>query len=291
MDLQFPSIIVLLIFLIPFLFIVWVNGKTSTRHKMPPGPRKLPFIGNLHNMLGLPHHTLSNLAKKYGSFMHLQLGEFSVVVVSSPKIAKQIMNTHGLVFADRPEFLTGKIAGYNSSGIALSPYGDYWKQLRRIAFTELLSEKKVRAFRSQREQEVSSMIQTISLESGSPVNLSDKLSSLSCDIICRAAIGNKCKDQEMLISVLSEGANFAGSLAIEDIFPSLRFLHFLGGTKEKLMRLHKKIDRVLEEMIHERRREKIVYLEEDFVDILLRVQESGELQVPLTNDNIKAVLG
>ncbi|XP_026429952.1 premnaspirodiene oxygenase-like [Papaver somniferum] len=275
---------------------VWMNRKTSTNNKLPPGPRKLPLIGNLHNMLGLPHRTLRNLAKKYGPLMHLQLGEFSVVIVSSPRVAKQIMNTRDLLFADRPEFLVGKITGYDSTGIGLSRYGDYWKQLRRISAMELLSASKVRSFRSLREEEVSSMIQSISLKPGSPINLSEKIRSLSNDIICRAAFGNKCKDKEMLISMLHEVARLVG-FAFEDLFPSLKLLHFIGGMKQKLTRIHKKIDMFLEETIEEHRRDKLLtsstndgYLEEDFVDVLLRVQESGELKVPLTIDNIKAVI-
>ncbi|KAI3865130.1 hypothetical protein MKX03_029217, partial [Papaver bracteatum] len=260
MDLQFTSIILLLVFLIPFLFMVWMNGKTSTHHKLPPGPRKIPLIGNLHNI-----------------------------------VAKQIMNTHDLVFADRPEFHVGKIAGWDSTGIELSRYGDYWKQVRRISTLELLSAKKVRSFKSLREEEVSNMIQTISLKTGSPINLSEKISSLSYDIIYREAFGNKCKDKQMLISALHEGSSLAGGFSFEDLFPSLKLLHFIGGTKEKLTRIHKKIDTIFEEMIEEHRWDKLLtisngYLEEDFLDVLLRVQQSGDLNVPLTTDSIKTVI-
>ncbi|XP_026430087.1 premnaspirodiene oxygenase-like [Papaver somniferum] len=290
MDLQFSSTMLLLVFLVPFLFMVWMNTKMSTKQKLPPGPRKLPLVGNLHNMLGLTHQTLRYLSNKYGPLLHLQLGEFSVVFVSSPRVAKQIMNTHDLVFADRPEFFAGKITGYDSSGISLSPYGEYYKQVRMISTMEILSAKKVRSFRSLREEEVSNMIQAISLKSGSPINLSEKLTSLSNDIVSRAAFGNKCKNKEMLVSALQEAASLA-DLTFEDLFPSLKLLHFIGGMKEKLTRIHKKIDTILEEMIEEHKRDRSLrYLEEDFVDVLLRVQDSGELKVPLTTDNIKAVI-
>ncbi|KAI3863731.1 hypothetical protein MKW98_031323 [Papaver atlanticum] len=175
------------------------------------------------------------------------------------------MNNHDLVFADRPDFFAGKITGYDSSGISLSRYGEYYKQVRRISAMEMLSAKKVLSFRSVREEEVSNMIQIISSKSGSPINLSELITSLSNDIVSRAAFGNKCKNKEMLVSALQETASLA-DLTFEDLFPSLKLLHFIGGTKEKVTRIHKKIDTILEEMLEEHRRDRSLrYLEEDLL--------------------------
>ncbi|MCL7050572.1 hypothetical protein MKW94_021189, partial [Papaver nudicaule] len=153
MELQFPNFIPVVLSLLPLL--LWFisttkiakrfKTKPTTSSKLPPGPWKVPLLGNLHQlMLGpLPHHTLRDLAKKHGPLMHLQLGEVSTIVVSSPKVAKQVMNTHDLLFADRGELLAARILTYNYTDVAFSPYGDYWRQLRKIFVLEFLSAKQV----------------------------------------------------------------------------------------------------------------------------------------------------
>lgn len=111
--------------------------KPKSGRKLPPGPRKLPLIGNMHRLVGaVPYVTLRDLSKQYGKDLkHLQLGEVCVVVVSSAEVAKLFLKTHDLDFASRPRILAGDEVFYERSDLVFSPYGDYWRQMRKVCMT------------------------------------------------------------------------------------------------------------------------------------------------------------
>ncbi|CDP18841.1 unnamed protein product [Coffea canephora] len=279
----------------------WMKSKTvNATQKLPPGPKKIPFIGNLHNLLGsLPHHALAKLAKKHGDLMHLQLGEVSAVVVSSPHSAKEILKTHDHVFVDRPEILVGKIICYDSSSIAFSQYGDYWRQMRKICAMEVLSAKSVRSFGSIRQDEVLHLISSIrgSTIGGQPINLTEEISSFTSSMICRAACGKVFRERITLIELMKEVLSRTSGFDISDLFPSKKILHHLSSMKPTLQKLHHKIDVILESVINEHienlARSKTVngeFGQEDLIDVLLRIKESGDLQFPITNKTIKAIM-
>ncbi|KAL4298599.1 hypothetical protein S83_057306 [Arachis hypogaea] len=178
-----------------FLFVLFnlvIKKSTCNKTNLPPGPCKLPLIGNIHQLVGSSqlHETLRNLASKYGPLMHLQLGEVSHIIVSSPEMALEIMKTQDLNFIDRPhETLFARIITYNGTSVSFAAYGDYWRQLMKICTMELLTTKRVQSFRFIRQEEVSEMVKTISESEGSIVNLSKKIFSLTYGIAARAAFG------------------------------------------------------------------------------------------------------
>ncbi|KAK7299950.1 hypothetical protein RJT34_10781 [Clitoria ternatea] len=276
----------LFLFILTKLAIKFSSTKTT---KLPPGPKTLPLIGNTHQFIGsLPHHCLKNLANKYGPFMHLKLGVVSNIIVTSPELAKEIMKTHDLNFANRPNILSSNIISYNASNIVFSPHGDYWRQLRKICTVELLTSKRVQSFWSIREEEVSELVKKIGTCEGSIFNLTQNLFPMTYGIVARAAFGKRSRYQQVFIEKIEEQLKLMGGFSVADLYPSSRVLRMMA--KGKIEKLHREVDRVLQDIIdeHRKRRNSDYEGEEDLVDVLLRFQQDSEYS--LTDDNIKAVI-
>ncbi|XP_031253304.1 premnaspirodiene oxygenase-like [Pistacia vera] len=295
MELIFSNFSILLTFLL-FILMVLKIGKTfkntNEASNLPPGPPKLPLIGNLHQLVGsLPTRRLRDLAKKYGPFMHLQLGEISAIIVSSPKFAEEVMKTHDVNFASRPYNRAASILSYGYTDLVFSPYGNYWRQLRKICTLELLSTKRVQSFRSVREEEIAKLIDWIASKSGSVINLSNKICELTYAVTSSAAFGKvREADQELFISAVKDIAKALGGFTITNLFPSVKLLGSISGTNRYLQKLHEESDRVVGSIINERKKCEKSEGDKHLVDVLLKLQEQNDLQFPLTNENIKAVI-
>ncbi|KAL8063555.1 hypothetical protein ABFX02_01G034000 [Erythranthe guttata] len=302
MDLMFPSLPILVsLFITIFIFFKLIRKKKSTPN-LPPGPWKLPLIGNMHNLIGsLPHRALHELASIYGPVMHLQLGELSTVIISSPDAAKQVMKTHDINFASRPSIIVTEILSYNCTNVGFSEYGDYWRQLRKICTLELLSMKRVSSFRSIREEAFLDLARWLLDSSSSDytdpvVNLTEKLYSCAYSLVSRAAFGNKSEDKnERLLSIIKEAVVLAAGFNVADVFPSIKLLQMMSGLRRKVKKLHEEADCILDDIIHEHISASAINAatnkqeDEYLVDVLLRFQDDGT-EIPLTTENVKAVI-
>ncbi|XP_027775215.1 premnaspirodiene oxygenase-like isoform X2 [Solanum pennellii] len=113
----------------------------------------------------------------------------------------------------------------------------------------------------------------------------------------RSAFGKVWDDRDYLLMIMREVLALLGGFDVADFFPSWTLLHEISGTRSRLRSMHKKIDVILEKIIHEHKEnqpnEEKGHSEfggEDLIDALLRVMKNGELRFPFTNDNIKAVI-
>ncbi|CAN1329220.1 Desmethyl-deoxy-podophyllotoxin synthase [Linum perenne] len=258
-----------LVLLLTFILILRNRNKNS---KLPPGPWKLPIIGNLHQLIGdQPHRRLKDLAAKYGpDIMHIQLGELSHIVVSSQEAAK---------------------------GIAFAPYGEDWRQLRNVCLQELLSPKRVMSFRHIREEVVSDLVRSLNGDGNKVVDLSSLVNKLSSSVTSRASFGTVPElSSEAFLMIMDNMSNVLSGFQVSDLYPSLKLLPYLTGFRAKLEKMHEASDLILDEIIDQHRSNRRGVNKdddsetEDLVDVLLSLQESQNCGVHISMEVIKAIV-
>ena len=155
----------LMILILPLLLAMtirswWRKSRPSSneggRLHLPPGPPRLPVLGNLHQMGALPHQSLRDLARRHGPVMLLRLGAVRTLVVSSAAAAREVMKTHDADCCSRPDTPGPRRLSYDHKDVAFAPYSEYWREMRKLFVVELLSMRRVQATCHAREAEVTS---------------------------------------------------------------------------------------------------------------------------------------
>uniref|UniRef100_A0A7N0ZYQ9 Cytochrome P450 n=1 Tax=Kalanchoe fedtschenkoi TaxID=63787 RepID=A0A7N0ZYQ9_KALFE len=291
--------VLLLCFLLSIFIIkkIWRSEKKKKQFNLPPSPPRLPIIGNLHQLTTMPHQSFRALSDKHGPIVHLQLGHIPTVVVSSAELAKEVLKTHDLALASRPQLFSAKHLFYNCTDIAFAPYGAYWRRVRKICTLELLSTRRVESFRAVREQEVANMVTRVKNSSHSgTTNLTKEFGVYANDVLCRIALGrdfSKTGDYDRLgfQKMLEDYEELLGGFSLGDFFPSLEFLHSITGMKSKLQRTFQKFDKFFDEVLAEHldpKRDPNHH--KDLVDVLLHLHKDASTEMPLTVENVKAII-
>ncbi|XP_061363142.1 cytochrome P450 83B1-like [Gastrolobium bilobum] len=292
-------LLLLLCLTLPLLLLFFFHKhKTINNPPLPPGPRGLPIIGNLHQLdNSVLYLQLSTLSKIYGPLFSLQLGSRPAIVVSSPEIAKKVLKNNDLVFSNRPKLLGQQKLSYNGLEVVFSPYNDYWREIRKICVVHIFSSKRVSCFYSTREFEVKQMIKKISGHASSSVvtNLSELLISLSNSIICRIAFGRRYVDEgsetKRFHRLLSEFEAMMVTFFVSDYIPFMGWIDELTGLNARLERIFKEFDKFYQEVIDEHLDPNTQRTEEhDIVDVLLQLKKQSSFSIDLTYEHIKGVL-
>lgn len=284
------------LFLVAILLLPLLVVKLRRRNhgnKPPPGPWQLPVIGSLHHLVGaLPHRAMRDLARRHGPLMLLRLGELPVVIASSPDAAREVMKTHDAAFATRPRTATIRELTREGLGIAFAPHGEHWRQLRKLCVTELLSARRVMSLRRGREAEAANLVASVA-SSSKPVNMSALLATYVTDAVVRAVVGGQIRDRDTFLEKLDEGVRVAAGFSLADVFPSSRLARAFSGAARRAEAHHRAMTLLMDGVIAEHQERRAAGAgndEEDLLDVLLRIQKDGGLQVPLDMGTIRAVI-
>jgi hypothetical protein len=249
-------------------FLLALKLHLSRKHKnsaLPPSPPALPVIGHLHLLKRRPMHlTFYSLAKKYGPIISLRFGSRLVVLISSPSPFEECFTKNDVVLANRPKLLLGKHLAYNHTTLLQAPYGDHWRNLRRIGAVEIFSTHRINKFVSIRKDEIKQLLIKLShnsLQNFGKVELKSMFQELTFNIMMRMAAGKRyyvddVTDEEearQFREIMTEAVTFAGASNPGDFLPILNWID--GGEFEKtVIRLGKRMDMFLQGLVDEHKR-------------------------------------
>ncbi|KAJ4714793.1 putative Cytochrome P450 [Melia azedarach] len=255
----YTALYLFLIFAFNFLF------QLRTRHKnLPPSPPSLPIIGHLHLVRQPLHRFLYGLSKKYGPVFSLRLGSRLVVVVSSSEVAEECFTTNDVVFANRPTSLMGKHFSYNHTTLLQAPYGDHWRNLRRITTIEIFSSKRLNMFLPIRRDEIKRLLKKLSSGSRqefSKVELKTMFSELTINVMMRIVAGKRYygddveneEEARRFREIAKEAFDLGGTSNPGDYLP---ILNWVGNLEKRIVNLGKRMDEFLQGLVDEHRNKK-----------------------------------
>ncbi|KAF8647257.1 hypothetical protein HU200_065403 [Digitaria exilis] len=261
------------------------GDQSKAKKQLPPGPSPLPIIGNIHHVMGgLGHRKMMELSRRHGPLLFLRFGEVPTLVVSSAEAAELVMRTHDLAFCSRPTTsVTIDIVGCKGKGIGFAPYGDRWRQMKKIVVMELLCAAQVKRIESVRAEEVGRLLRSIAAAAASAatgvINVSEEVKVLAPDLTAMA----------MWWHVLSE---LVSGFFPVDLFPSSKLVRWLSIGERRLARCYGRIQRIIATIIESRKAAGngagSSPDQEDLLGVMLRLQEEDSLAFSLTSEIIGA---
>ncbi|KAI1384394.1 putative cytochrome P450 [Hypoxylon trugodes] len=100
---------------------------------LPPGPRTLPIIGNLHLMPKFkPYKQFTEWGERYGPIYSLMVGSSPLIVLQSQEIAKELLDKRGSSYSSRPDmYILSDLCSRGLRQVAMK-YTPTWRQVHRI---------------------------------------------------------------------------------------------------------------------------------------------------------------
>ncbi|KAE8395065.1 cytochrome P450 [Aspergillus alliaceus] len=100
---------------------------------LPPGPRRLPFIGNIHQVPQvLPWRTFDQWSKIYGPIMSAQFGRQTIIFIANSTIVRDLLDKRGSQYSDRPKMVMADDNLMKGMHILLRQYDDRLRLHQRM---------------------------------------------------------------------------------------------------------------------------------------------------------------
>ncbi|XP_072552347.1 cytochrome P450 2B4-like [Salminus brasiliensis] len=253
------------------LLLLEIFRLNSSRSWSPPGPKPLPFVGNLPQLLENQMAYIKSMPK-YGEMCSMYLGRKPTIVLNTMQIAKEALVQNGAVFSGRPSIPLSRWLN-NEHGIIVAPYGHSWRQQRRFALHTLrdfgLGKKTVE---ERVAEEAQHLIKEMLKHEGKPFYPIHPIMNGVSNIICSIVFGDRFEYDDKrfarLLEILNENIRFAGS-PMAQIFNLVPFIKHFPGPHQKIRHNVLALKQFIREEVNEHNKTLDPENPRDFIDAYL----------------------
>ncbi|KAF1998526.1 cytochrome P450 [Amniculicola lignicola CBS 123094] len=128
-------------FLATALFLLaklWTNHQWSKKYKFPPGPKGIPYFGNMFQMP--PFHQgpwAKEVGEKYGEMFTIKIADNTWVFLNSSRVVNDLLEKRSAIYSSRPRFPYASSILSGDCRMVIQPYGPQWRAIRKTMHTIL----------------------------------------------------------------------------------------------------------------------------------------------------------
>ncbi|KAL2460761.1 Cytochrome [Abeliophyllum distichum] len=288
-------------FIILLLSFIWIctlfqtlNSKHRKSGKLPPGPYPIPIIGNILELGQKPHLSLAKLSKTYGPLMYLKIGYLETVVVSSPEIAKDILQKYDHVLSSRSVPSAAMAKEHHKHSMVWLPVENQWRKLRRICREQMFTLQRLDASWGLRREKLQKLFEYVSqcCVNGQAVNIGEAAFITSLNLMSATLFSvefsefNSDSSQEFK-DVFWGVMKCVGSPNFADYFPLLKYFDPQGLLRQTKFYFGK-LFAIFDGIIDQRLKSRGTQMTDDLLEALLDLNKKSDHE--LSRDDIKHLL-
>ncbi|CAI9161578.1 unnamed protein product [Rangifer tarandus platyrhynchus] len=270
--------VLLLLALLTGLWVLLARGRPKAHGRLPPGPRPLPFLGNLLQMdrKGLLKSFL-RFQQKYGDVFTVYLGPRPVVIICGTEAIREALVDQAEVFSGRAKIavVDPVFQGY---GVVFAT-GERWKALRRFSLATMRDfGMGKRSVEERIQEEAQCLVEELRKTQGALQDPVFYFHSITANIICSIVFGKRFdyRDPEFLrlLDLFFQSFVLISSLSSQvfELYPS--FLKYFPGSHRQIYKNLQEINAFIGRSVEKHRETLDPNAPQDFIDCyLLRMEK------------------
>jgi len=250
----------------------------TTKAMLPPGPRKLPYIGHMLSLRQDPLGFLQYLQRTYGNMATIYVGKNPAVLLFRPEHVRYVLVEHPRNFSNRRLLQDNSDGGFASEGL-LTIDGEKHRQ-QRHAVQPAFHKKRVEGYARIMEQYTQELLKTWHL--GDSVDMSRTMQELTLRIVSKCLFSIDLSSQLGPLSEAFDGVIGSSTSVAEDLL-NIRIDNPITGYGKRMAAM-RQLDMLIYTLIAQRRDDDRAY--NDVLAMLMSAGSGEEPETKLTEKQI-----